>query len=343
MPASASSRPARSPPSCSEDQDEGPTGSGGFTRSSSVDRVTDNSDSEGGPMTTRPISRIVLAVAAAAATALAVAPAVSAGRGAPRQRRGPRQTAHAARRLQAPGRDLRGEPLLRQPLRLRGATSTASTSTASRTPRRRSTTQVAQDGTPYTCLPQNDVNLTSPAADEHLLRRCPRHRREPLREPAVLHRRLHPARGHDVPVGRVPRPNGCLKGTGEPGGCTRDIVHRFYQEQYQIDGGRQDRYTTGSDAVGLTQGHYDTTKLPIYSLPALARGPEVRHRRPLLPGGLRWLVPQPPVADRGPQPARHEPVARAGEPGPQLAARRERDADLLPAVHRRPDRSSTGS
>ena len=36
-------------------------------------------------------------------------------------------------------------------------------------------------------------------------------------------------------------------------------MHRFYQEQYQIDGGKQDRYTTGSDAVGLTQGYYDTT------------------------------------------------------------------------------------
>jgi acid phosphatase len=56
-----------------------------------------------------------------------------------------------------------------------------------------------------------------------------------------------------------------LNGQGEPGGCTRDIVHRFYQEQYQIDGGKQDRYVTGSDAVGLTMGTYDTTKLPIYT------------------------------------------------------------------------------
>jgi phospholipase C len=41
-------------------------------------------------------------------------------------------------------------------------------------------------------------------------------------------------------------------------------VHRFYQEQYQLNNGQQDRYTTGSDAVGLTQGYYDTTALPIY-------------------------------------------------------------------------------
>ena len=48
------------------------------------------------------------------------------------------------------------------------------------------------------------------------------------------------------------------------GGCTRDIVHRFYHEQYQLDGGKQDRYVTGSDAIGLTMGVYDTTALPIY-------------------------------------------------------------------------------
>ena len=53
--------------------------------------------------------------------------------------------------------------------------------------------------------------------------------------------------------------NGVLKDApGLPGGCTRDLVHRFYQEQYQIDGGKQDRYVTGSDAVGLTMGQYDT-------------------------------------------------------------------------------------
>ena len=59
-------------------------------------------------------------------------------------------------------------------------------------------------------------------------------------------------------------PNGVLKGSGLPGGCTRDLVHRFYQEQYQLNGGRQNRYVTGSDAVGLTMGHYDTRELPIY-------------------------------------------------------------------------------
>jgi acid phosphatase len=66
------------------------------------------------------------------------------------------------------------------------------------------------------------------------------------------------------PAPGVSAPNGVKKGTGLPGGCTRDLVHRFYNEQFQIDGGQQDRYTLGSDAVGLTQGVYDTRSLPIY-------------------------------------------------------------------------------
>ncbi len=61
-------------------------------------------------------------------------------------------------------------------------------------------------------------------------------------------------------------PNGVLKDSAGalPGGCTRDLVHRFYQEPYQIDGGRQDRYVAGSDAVGLAMGMYDTRALPVY-------------------------------------------------------------------------------
>ena len=31
-------------------------------------------------------------------------------------------------------------------------------------------------------------------------------------------------------------------------------MHRFYQEQYQLDGGKQDRYVTGSDAIGPDDG-----------------------------------------------------------------------------------------
>jgi acid phosphatase len=51
---------------------------------------------------------------------------------------------------------------------------------------------------------------------------------------------------------------------GSAGGCTRDIIHRFYNEQYQIHGGLMNRYVTGSDAAGLVMGYYDTRLLPIH-------------------------------------------------------------------------------
>jgi Phospholipase C len=55
-----------------------------------------------------------------------------------------------------------------------------------------------------------------------------------------------------------------VNGKGLPGGCTEDLVHRFYQEQYQLNAGAQNRYVQGSDAVGLSMGYYNTQLLPIY-------------------------------------------------------------------------------
>jgi phospholipase C len=51
-----------------------------------------------------------------------------------------------------------------------------------------------------------------------------------------------------------------------PSAPTRDLVHRFYQEQNQIDGGRMDRFVVGSDALGLTMGYYRTAELPLAAL-----------------------------------------------------------------------------
>jgi hypothetical protein len=58
-----------------------------------------------------------------------------------------------------------------------------------------------------------------------------------------------PAEAKTCPLPSVFAANGVVRdsvGT-QPGGGTRDIVHRFYQEQFQIDGGKQDRYLLGSD------------------------------------------------------------------------------------------------
>src|SRR5579859_3257474 len=48
------------------------------------------------------------------------------------------------------------------------------------------------------------------------------------------------------------------------GTATGDLVHRFFQEQYQIDGGKMDKFAAWSDAAGLSMGYYQTSELPMY-------------------------------------------------------------------------------
>src|SRR5947209_4481589 len=142
-------------------------------------------------------------------------------------------------------------------------------------------TQVDQSGNAYNCLLQKDANLvttndtvtwidgtTHPGA---LSPSC-----SDATKGAAFNshfpNRLFNINDYVTPADKTCPPpgvfiaNGVQKGDpqGLPGGCTRDIVHRVYQEQYQLDGGRMDRYTTGSDAAGLTQGYYDTTHLPVW-------------------------------------------------------------------------------
>ncbi len=125
------------------------------------------------------------------------------------------------------------------------------------------TTQVDANGMKLACLPQNDVNLPtaplncSPATFPN--------------KPFKIDDYIKPTDSTCIRPGAVPPPgvswaNGIPKGdpNSVTGGCTEDLVHRFYQEQYQINGGRQNRYVTGSDAIGLAMGHYDTKSLPIY-------------------------------------------------------------------------------
>jgi len=38
--------------------------------------------------------------------------------------------------------------------------------------------------------------------------------------------------------------------------------HRYYQEQYQIDGGKMDKFVAWSDAAGLVMSYYDATNMP---------------------------------------------------------------------------------
>jgi acid phosphatase len=128
------------------------------------------------------------------------------------------------------------------------------------------TIQVQSDNsTPYNCLLQNDVNLTSPAplATTCVDKAGASFQSAFANAPFKIDDYISaadmtcPARGAFAPLG-------VLKGSGLAGGCTRDMVHRFYNEQYQLNQGKQNRYLTGSDGAGLSMGYYDTTKLPIY-------------------------------------------------------------------------------
>ena len=44
---------------------------------------------------------------------------------------------------------------------------------------------------------------------------------------------------------------------------TGDIVHRFYQEQLQIDGGKMDKFVAYSDAAALVMATFDGTNIPL--------------------------------------------------------------------------------
>lgn len=44
---------------------------------------------------------------------------------------------------------------------------------------------------------------------------------------------------------------------------TRGLVHQFYEEQQQVDGGRMDHFASVSDGLGLTMGYYRTAGLPL--------------------------------------------------------------------------------
>jgi acid phosphatase len=137
------------------------------------------------------------------------------------------------------------------------------------------TTQVNQAGTAFHCLLQDDINLqaqstanptaplTDTCDDTTTATTFPSHF---TNAPFIIDDYISAA---DTtcppnPVVAFSQVNGFKKGTGSPGGCTRDIIHRFYQEIFQLNGGAQNRYVLGSDAAGLVMGTYDTKALPIY-------------------------------------------------------------------------------
>lgn len=53
-----------------------------------------------------------------------------------------------------------------------------------------------------------------------------------------------------------------------PNQKTNDLVHRYYQNQMQINGGSNDRFAAFSDAGALTMGYYDGRRLPLWKYAA---------------------------------------------------------------------------
>ena len=48
---------------------------------------------------------------------------------------------------------------------------------------------------------------------------------------------------------------------------TQDVLHRYYQEQMQIDGGKMDKYALyNSNSAGLSQGYYNTSLIPLLTM-----------------------------------------------------------------------------
>jgi acid phosphatase len=150
------------------------------------------------------------------------------------------------------------------------------------------TTQLGQTGpssfAPYECLYQDDANLqvqTAANPGGPLTTTCnnttggsfPSHF---ANTPFRIDDYISPTDVTCPPIlSAFSFPNGLRKGGINPangqvvpdarsGGCTRDIVHRFYHEVFQLNGGQQNRYVLGSDAAGLDMGVYDTRALPIY-------------------------------------------------------------------------------
>jgi acid phosphatase len=92
--------------------------------------------------------------------------------------------------------------------------------------------QVDKDGKPYATLPQPMNTSFSPAIPDP-------------RFPA------------DLPV--APFDTAKYVGANQ---LTGDAVHRYYQEQYQINGGKMDMFVAWSDAAGLVMSYYDATNMP---------------------------------------------------------------------------------
>ena len=106
-------------------------------------------------------------------------------------------------------------------------------------------TQVDRDGTPLATLPQVWNGLTqagvTPAVTQAMTANLPN-------SPFAI----DDPNGFNTPITAT----------------TRDLYHRFYENQMQINGGKNDKFAAWADSGGLVMGHYtlDADKLPLWKI-----------------------------------------------------------------------------
>ena len=243
---------------------------------------------------------------------------------------GRRPSRQGLRGDQAHRRHLRGEPLLRQPLRRLGGRQRAAPTPTPRTRRRstrparrtraccRTTSTSRRRRSAATCTdaPHGD------AFDEPVPERAVHDRRRTSRRPTTT-----------CPAPGVFAPNGVLDGHR----AARRLHARprppllpgAVPAQRRRAEPLRDRQRRGRPDDGRT-----TTRRSCRSTSTCTPRPSrLRDRRPLLPGGVRRLVPQPPVADRRGDADVPERAARADL---HSMRRRQRDADAATRCTRRP-------
>ncbi len=91
--------------------------------------------------------------------------------------------------------------------------------------------QVDKQGQPYATLPQ-PINTSLRKPDPHF------------------------------PPNMAVEPFDLMKYMVGPEDKTGDLIHRFYHEQFQIDGGKMDKFVAYSDAAGLAMSRFDATDMP---------------------------------------------------------------------------------
>ena len=65
---------------------------------------------------------------------------------------------------------------------------------------------------------------------------------------------------------RIDTPSGAFPGGLMPDKATPDLTHRFYNNQMQINGGKNNMFAAWSDAGGLTMGYYDGSVMKLWKL-----------------------------------------------------------------------------